>query len=131
MAVVSTARILTSSGGTSSDVFSYAMIGAAKSNSDIMKKLNRWNPYSIDIEGQDTYIDGKIYAGDTVRVMVRIIQMLLKVPTLVLLQQMTRVYGLSAIRNGMKKPKRRILLNGACILRMGKILKQMVIMLIL
>lgn len=68
VAVVSTARILTSSGGTSSDVFSYAMIGAAKSNSDIMKKLNRWNPYSIDIEGQDTYIDGKIYAGDTVRV---------------------------------------------------------------
>lgn len=68
VAVVSTARILPSSGGTSSDVFSYAMIGAAKSNSDIMKKINRWYPYSIGIEGQDTYIDGKIYAGDTVKV---------------------------------------------------------------
>lgn len=70
VAVVSTARILPSSGGGggSSDVFSYAMIGAAMSNSDIMKKINRWSPYSIDIEGQDTYIDGKIYAGDTVKV---------------------------------------------------------------
>lgn len=70
VAVVSTARILPSSGGGSSggnDAFSYAIIGAASRNSEIMKKLNRWNPYSVWFNCNGLTVKGKIYANDWVR----------------------------------------------------------------
>lgn len=69
VAVVSTARILPSSGGGNSggnDAFSYAMIGAASKKSDIIRKINPWNRHSVYFHSNDVIIDGKIYANDSV-----------------------------------------------------------------